>query len=109
MTYQVLITWSAERDIREAVAWWRDNRSAAQAERWYEKIMPAIATLAENPYRCPIAPETDLLPTGLRQLHFGLSRKVTHRIVFTIIGSEVQVLRVWHVARQDLGLEDLVP
>jgi plasmid stabilization system protein ParE len=107
MTYHVLITKAAHRDLREALTWWRDNRSAAQAERWYEKIMPAIATLAENPDRCPISPETDLCPTRLRQLHFGLSRKRTHRIVFTIVGDEVRVLRVRHHARQDLGPDDL--
>lgn len=109
MTYRVLTTRSAERDIREAVAWWRDNKSAAQAARWYEKILPAIATLAENPDRCPISPESDFYPTGLRQLHFGSSRKRTHRIVFTIVGDEVRVLRVRHVAQQDLGPEDLMP
>jgi plasmid stabilization system protein ParE len=109
MSYRVVITGPAQRDIRDAVRWWHENRSPAQAERWYEKIIPAITTLAENPDRCPISPESDLLPTGLRQLHFGLSRKTTHRIVFTIEGTNVIVLRVRHVARQDLGLEDLAP
>jgi plasmid stabilization system protein ParE len=107
MTYRVIITPAAERDIDSAVAWWRDNRSAAHAERWYDKIRPTIATLAENPDRFPTSPETDLCPTGLRQLHFGLSRKRTHRIVFTIVGDEVWVLRVRHHAQQDLGPEDL--
>jgi len=107
MTYQGIITPTAERDIDEAVAWWQEHRSAAQAERWYEKIKPAIATLAEHPDRCPISPETELHPTGLRQLHFGLSRKRTHRIVFTIQGDEVWVLRVRHHAQQDLGADDI--
>ena len=107
MKYRVIITKSAERDIRQAVIWWRDNRSADQAERWYEKIHPAIATLAEHPERCPISPETELLPTGLRQLHFGLSRKTTHRIIFTIDGGTVTVLRVRHVAQRDLDFDDV--
>lgn len=109
MKYRVVVTGPAKRDIRESVSWWRSNRSTAQAERWYEKIIPAIATLTENPHRCPISPETDLLPSGLRQLHFGLRRKVTHRIVFTVVGSEVRVLRVRHVAQQDLDPDDLAP
>jgi plasmid stabilization system protein ParE len=109
MSYRVIITGPAKRDMREAVDWWRDKRSAAQAERWYEKILPTIETLAENPQRCPISPEADLLPTGLRQLHFGLSRKTTHRIVFTIVGSDVFIVRVRHVAQQDLGLDDIAP
>jgi plasmid stabilization system protein ParE len=108
MKNRIVITRSAERDIRQAVSWWRDNRSRDEAERWYDKIYPAIATLRSHPQRCPIAPESDLLPTGLRQLHFGLSRKTTHRIVFTIEGENVVVLRVRHVAQRDLDFDDLL-
>ncbi len=98
---------SAYRDLHQALAWWRDHRSAAQAERWYGKIVPAIATLAENPDRCPFSPETVDYPTRLRQLHFGLGRRATHRIVFTIADREVRILRIRHVAQQDLSLDDL--
>jgi plasmid stabilization system protein ParE len=107
MSYRITITQVAERDIRQALTWWRDNRSSEQAERWYNKIYPAIATLSKQPDRCPLAPETDLLPTGLRQLHFGVSRKATHRIVFTIEGQEVKVVRVRHFAQRELALDDL--
>jgi plasmid stabilization system protein ParE len=70
-------------------------------------VEPAIDTLAESPDRCPASPETNLLPTGLRELHFGLGRKATHRIVFTIIGQDVRVLRIRHAAQQGLTLDDL--
>lgn len=33
MSYRVLIVPSAENDIRHAVRWWSENRSAEQAER----------------------------------------------------------------------------
>ena len=107
MNYRIVITQTAEQDIRQAVIWWRDNRSAAQAERWLNKIYPAIETLTKWPARCPLAAENDLLPTGVRQLHFGVSRKTTHRVVFTISDQEVVILRVRHVARRDLTAEEL--
>jgi plasmid stabilization system protein ParE len=107
MTYRITISEEAERDIREAVRWWRDNRSAEQAERWYSKVYPAIATLSKHPDRCPLSPENDLLPSGLRQLHFGVSRKATHRIVFTIEGRDVTIVRVRHFAQRELSLDDL--
>jgi plasmid stabilization system protein ParE len=72
--FQVVITEPAEQDIQAAFTWWRDNRSADQAARWYEKIIPAIATLREMPDRCPRASENDLHPLGLRELHFGIGR-----------------------------------
>lgn len=107
MKYQIVLTQLAQADIREAVTWWRDHRSSEQAERWYDKIYPPIGTLSDSPDRCPLAPETDLLSTGLRQLHFGVSRRTTHRIVFTIDGSDVVIFRVRHIARRDMTLNDL--
>lgn len=102
MIYEVLISEPARHDVREAFEWWRDNRSPDEAERWYNEILPAISTLSDHPESCPLAPETDLMPTGLRQLHFGIGRRTTHRIVFTIDGNQVVILRVRHVARRDL-------
>lgn len=107
MTYRVIITGPAKRDIRWIVDWWRDHRSGEQAGRWYRKIFPAMAGLSKHPDRLPFAPEADLVPSGLRQLHFGLSRKATHRIVFTIVGQEVRILRVRHAAQNSLTLGDL--
>ncbi len=106
MKYRIILTDSAQSDIRDIVTWWSENRSSQQAEQWYGKISPAIDTLIDNPERCPLAPETDLLPTGLRQLHFGVSRSVTHRIVFTIDGNNVVIMHVRHLARQALTKND---
>jgi plasmid stabilization system protein ParE len=107
MSLRVQVARAAKRDIRQIVAWWSEHRSTEQALRWFARIGPAIDTLGELADRCPISPESDLLPTGLRQLHFGLGRKATHRIVFTIVGEEVRVLRIRHAAQQSLTLEDL--
>jgi plasmid stabilization system protein ParE len=108
MSFRVHVAHAAKRDIRQIAAWWSEHRSSEQALRWYANIGPAIETLADRPDRCPVSPEADLLPTGLRQLHFGLGRKATHRIVFTIIGQDVLVLRIRHAAQQSLTLDDLV-
>jgi plasmid stabilization system protein ParE len=100
MRFRIHVVRAAKRDIREIVEWWSEHRSAEQALRWYTAIVPAIETLADCADRCPASPETDLVATGLRQLHFGLGRKATHRIVFTIVGQEVRVLRIRHAAQQ---------
>jgi len=105
--FHVIITEPAEADIRNAFEWWRDHRSANEAQRWYDNIIAAIAALRELPERCPLSPETDLHPSGLRELHFGVGRHPTHRIVFTIKASSVIVLRVRHSAQRDLTQEDL--
>ena len=109
MKYPIEYTEPAKSDIEEAVViWWRDHRSPSEAGRWLDEIETKInKTLSIDPERLPLAPESDLSLTGLRQLMFGLGRRLTHRIVFTIKDGKVFIVRVRHVARQDLTQGDL--
>jgi hypothetical protein len=61
--------------------------------------------LEQNPDRCALAPENDRFPYEIRQLNFGIGRKPTHRLVFTIRPKEVVILRVRHLAQQDIDVE----
>jgi plasmid stabilization system protein ParE len=105
--YKVLIAEPAEHDLRSAFEWWRDNRSAEQAARWYRGIHEAIASLRIDPTRCAPSPESDLLPQGMWQLLFGIGRRATHRVVFTIEGETVTILRVRHSSQDALQAEDI--
>jgi plasmid stabilization system protein ParE len=105
--HKVWISAPAEHDIRAAFEWWRDNRSAEQATRRYIGIRKAISSLRDTPERCAFASETDLRPHGIRQLLFGLRRRPTHRIVFTIVGQDVTVLRLRHAAQDALRIDDI--
>ncbi|QDU80729.1 Plasmid stabilization system protein [Polystyrenella longa] len=108
MKYPIEYTEPAKNDIEEAVRWWRDHRSPAEASKWLAEIEIKInKTLSSDPERLPLAPESDLSPYGLRQLMFGLGRRLTHRIVFTIRDGKVFILRVRHAARKDLTQDDL--
>ena len=104
---RVIITGPAKRDIQVAYDWWAENRSAEQAIRWYVGIHAAIHSLRKMPERCAMAAESDLLTQGIRQLLFGLRRRATHRIVFTIEDSTVVVLRVCHSSQDALSWDDL--
>jgi plasmid stabilization system protein ParE len=105
--YRVIITGPAKRDIRAAFAWWAENRSADQAERWYFGVHAAIQSLRSTPERGSPATETDLLDQGVRQLLFGLGRRATHRILFTIDKNSVVILRVRHSSQDALTFDDL--
>lgn len=104
---RIVVTDSAKADIHSAYLWWREHRSFEQAKRWYRGIHRSIQALRTSAARCPKAPESDLLPTGLRQLAFGLGRHQTHRIVFTIVKSDLIVLRVRHAAQDALTDDDV--
>jgi plasmid stabilization system protein ParE len=107
MNYTVVVTERAGREIEDATTWWARNRSAEQAEHWYLEIRLAIAYLANFPERYQLAAESAELEYELRELLFGLGRRMTHRILFTIRGDRVYVLTVRHAARDRIRPEDL--
>ena len=104
---KLIITEPAKNDIQDAYDWWQNNRSTEQADRWFREIYQTIGTLRNNPERCGNAPEKDLLPQGIQQLLFGISRRMTHRVIFTIADDVVTVLRVRHTSQNNLTFDDL--
>jgi plasmid stabilization system protein ParE len=104
---RVIITGPAKRDIQSAYDWWKAHRSAEQADRWYVGIHDAITSLGNMPERCSLAPESELLAQGVRQLLFGLGRRATHRAVFAIDGDIVVIFRVRHTSQDALTIDDL--
>ena len=107
MTYTIVISEPAERELEDAARWWAEHRSAEQAQRWYRGFLNAIRSLADNPARCPLAREDRLFSAEIRELHFGLGRHPSHRAVFTLVRDVVLVLTIRHVAQADLTADDL--
>jgi plasmid stabilization system protein ParE len=107
VTYRVTILPRAKRQLFEQAHWWARNRSAEQAFRWIDGFEQALASLAENPERCTIARESDTFEVEIRELHFGVRGKSTHRAVFEIRSDEVIVHSVRHLAQRDLTPDDL--
>ncbi len=108
MSFRVVITEQAEREMQSAFNWWTEHRSKRQADRWYAGLAKAIVDLSEKPERHSQSREKDRFAYAIRDLLFGLGRRPTHRAVFTIRGEEVVVLTVRHVAQPDLSPDDIV-
>ena len=99
MKHLVVTTERAAQEIVDAAVWWAGERSVTQAERWDEGIRAASAGLQESAEARPVAAERTLAGYELRELHYGLGSRATHRVIFTIVGETVLVLTVRHVAR----------
>jgi hypothetical protein len=78
---------------------------------WFIAMEEAIASLANFPERCPLAPETERSPLApeterspfeVRQLLYG-RRPHAYRILFTIRGDVVHVLHIRHGRRLQIG------
>jgi plasmid stabilization system protein ParE len=107
MTLPVRLADQAFDDIAACHRWWAINRSREQADRWHDACETTVGSLTENPARCTRAAESESFPFEVRQLSFGVGRRPTHRVVFTIRPDCVFVLRVQHLAQQELSPDDL--
>ncbi len=107
MSRSVIILPRAKADLHDAAAWWAEHRSSEQALRWYEGFIDALESLADQPERHPPARENERFPYDIRELHYGLGSRPTHRAVFTIRPDAVVVLTIRHAARADISPEDV--
>lgn len=99
-TYSVEPTNKALVDAGEAY-FWINEQSEGAALRWYEGLLKAFRSLEQNTLRCLLAPESAFFEEEIRQLIYG-----KYRILFTIEGETVFVLRVRHGAREYLKPDD---
>lgn len=106
-TYSIVFTEQAARELESAADWWAENRSVKEAGRWYTGFSAKIESLWQSPDRCPLADENAEFPYELRELHFGLGSRATHRAVFTIVSDVVVVLTIRHAAQRALRPDDI--
>ena len=76
---------------------WINEQSEGAALLWYEGLLKAFRSLEKNPLRCSLAPESVFFEEEIRQFHYS-----KYRILFTVEGETVFVLRVRHSAQEYL-------
>lgn len=99
MRYEVVVQPVAEAELEEAYRYiWKD--SPERAMRWRARLLVKAESLGRWPERCPLAPENDAFPEGIRHLVFG-----SYRLLFTIFEAkrEVHVVHIRHGKRRHLG------
>lgn len=93
MAYRAIVLPRARRDVDSILQWILD-RSIDGALRWVEQLERTIESLEFNPESCGIAAEDGIVPYELRERFFKTRRGRKYRLIFTIVGDEVRVLRV---------------
>ena len=70
MTHRVIITQKAKDDLRHyySVA---AQHAPETAARWLNRFEVSLQTLSDNPTRCPLAPEDDLVDQPIYQFFYG--------------------------------------
>ena len=92
MTYAVIVTQKAKDDLRHYFAVAAEH-APQTAVRWLNRFEEAFQTLSDNPTRCALAPENDLVGPPIYQLFYG-KRNARYRALFTIEGTRVLVLHI---------------
>ena len=105
MPFQVIFRPRARSDITAAVAWLA-RTSPTAATRWRNGLLRFVEDLETDPNRYPAADEAADLGVDLRELLYGRRRNV-YRILFTVDGQTVNVLRVCHAAQDRLTPGDV--
>jgi plasmid stabilization system protein ParE len=105
MSFQVILRPRARADIAATVAWLAGTNPAAAA-RWRTGLLRIIENLETDPNRYAVADKAADLSVDLRQLLYGRRRNV-YRVLFTIEGQTVNVLRVRHAAQDRLSPGDV--
>jgi plasmid stabilization system protein ParE len=103
VTYRVIVSPNAEHDLREAYRHIR-NYAPEAASRWIKDARRSIKTLARNPQRCPLAPESKSVEEPILELLYGKGPRGVYRILFIVVSGGVYVLHVRHGSRDALNL-----
>jgi plasmid stabilization system protein ParE len=107
MSYEVVLHGRVEQQLEESARWWAENRSAKQAEEWFAGFVHAIMSLRNNPERFALAAENQEFPFEVRELHYGMGKKTTHRALFTIRPNMVYVFVIRHVSQDEVDPDNL--
>ena len=92
MTHRVTITQRAKNDLRHYYQVAAEH-APDTAARWLNRFETTLQTLSENPTRCLLAPENDLVDQPIYQLFYG-KRRGRFRALFTIEAAQVLILHI---------------
>jgi plasmid stabilization system protein ParE len=96
----------AEGDIIRIHAW-ISERSEDGANRWYEAARQAIASLGQEGDQHGLAPDCEETEIEVRQKLFKTRRGRLYRLLYTIVGNEVRVLRVRGPGQDVITVDDI--
>jgi plasmid stabilization system protein ParE len=106
MKFVVTTLRRAEGDIIRIHAWIAE-RSEDGANRWYEAARQAINSLGQDADQHGVAPDSEDLEIEIRQKLFKTRRGRPYRLLYTIVGNEVRVLRVRGPGQDAVTADDI--
>jgi plasmid stabilization system protein ParE len=104
MGFAVSILAPAQADV-DHIFEWLNERSPAGAISWYAAFCKAINELRQNAARFPLATESEALKVEIREQLFRTKHGRRYRMLFTIVGQQVRILRVRGPGQAPLAID----
>ena len=97
----------AQADVANNTTWLEATQGLLAADRWRVGLLTAVVgALETDPHRYPQADDAADVGVDLRELLHGSGRRV-YRVLFTIDGNTVNILRVRHATQDRLTPGDI--
>ena len=106
MTFSVRLVTSAKTDVNHIYDWLL-ARSAKGAFNWYSAMSVRLEKLSFDASGCAAAREAHRLKRELRETYFKTRYGNRYRLIFTIVESEVRILRVRALGQKLLRAKEL--
>ena len=106
MTYQVVLTARAERDVDGILGWLAQNSSAG-AKAWYSRLQEVLEELAITIEQFDFAPENEDHEEAIRHLVFKTRRGKKYRVLFIIRDAQVFVLHIRGPGQDIMSPDDM--
>jgi plasmid stabilization system protein ParE len=100
MTYTVILSPTAERELDDAYDW-LVAQTPQHGPLWYNGMLDAILALDTSPARHPLAPRRKRNADQVRQLLYS-DKHHAYRILFIIRDTTVLILHIRHASRRNL-------
>ena len=107
MAYTVTPTPALLDAVDRQEQWYRRHRTAAHADRWYDAVFVALDELAGMPESYALCLDPAVQDRDLREKYFGAAGADTHRLIFRVAGSAVEVFTVRGFGQDELTPRDL--
>jgi hypothetical protein len=106
MTFDVVMTDDATTRLEDIHLWFQEN-APQMANKWYNGIRDSILSLEEDPERFGVADESHNYPLALREILYGVGKRKTHRIVYSVHDQKVVIRAIRHVAQRAITEDDI--
>jgi plasmid stabilization system protein ParE len=89
VSYSIIISESAEADVREAFLWYEEQQSKL-GERFERNFQSAIESIKDNPLKIEVK---------YRNVRIFFLKKFPYGIHFTVARDEILIIAVFHTSR----------